>query len=305
MAIVLGFVLAFIFSPIYNFLFKKTKSPNTSATLLTIFLIFVIAVPLWFFTPAILKQSFKIYEYAQAIDFVSLLQKLVPSMFGSDQFSIEIGNMVHSFVIKTLNSFATSLGNIILDFPSLALKFVVVLFTFFFVLRDGDSLVNYLKSLLPYDKDVKDKFFKTSREITKSVIYGHIVIGTAEGIVMGLGFFLFSVPNSLILTLLTILAGILPIVGPMLIWFPIMIVLLIDGNNFAAIGVLLFGIVASNIDHILRPLFVSRYTQIHSAVILIGMIGGLFLFGILGLILGPLILEYLIIVLELYREREL
>ena len=106
--------------------------------------------------------------------------------------------------------------------------------------------------------------------------------------------FLFSV--------LATIAAVLPIIGPFLVWLPIVIYLLMSGNAFSAIGVLIFGIIASNIDNVLRPLFISKMTRISSAVILVGMVGGLFLFGILGLILGPLILSYLLIIFEVLRN---
>ena len=78
---------------------------------------------------------------------------------------------------------------------------------------------------------------------------------------------------------------------------------MIAGNTFSAIGILVFGAISSTVDNFLRPMIVSKRTNLHSAIVIIGMIGGLFMFGILGVILGPLILAYLIILLEVYRKR--
>ena len=75
------------------------------------------------------------------------------------------------------------------------------------------------------------------------------------------------------------------------------------GNTIAAIGILVFGAISSNVDNFLRPMIVSKRTNLHSAIVIIVMIGGLFMFGILGVILGPLILAYLIILLEVYRKK--
>jgi len=251
----------------------------------------------------ILDQAFKIYVSAQQIDFTASLKSIFPSLFASEQFSAEAGAMIHSFVSSAGNSLLDWLSKIILNFPTILLHSLVVFFTFFFALRDKEKISRYLMSLSPFSKDIEKKLFHASKGITSSVLYGQVILGIAQGIVVAIGFFLFGVPNAFILALLATIAGILPIVGPMLLWIPVVIFLLIDGNNVAAIGVLMFGLVGSNVDTILRPLFVSKMTKIHSAVVLIGMIGGLFLFGVLGLILGPLILSYLLIILEVYRDK--
>jgi len=179
----------------------------------------------------------------------------------------------------------------------------VVFFTLFFVLRDKEEMTSYIESLLPFSKDVEKKLFELSKNLTASVIYGQIVIGIFQGIFLGVGLFIFKVPNALILTLLACLAGILPIIGVAIIWVPVAIYLLIAGNTFQALGVIIFGLISSSLDNFIRPIIVSKKTQMPSSLILIGMIGGLFLFGILGLILGPLILAYLLIILEVYRNK--
>ena len=110
-------------------------------------------------------------------------------------------------------------------------------------------------------------------------------------------------PNALILTLLACLAGVFPIIGVAIIWVPVAIYLLIAGNTLPTLGVIIFGLISSSIDNFIRPIIVSKRTHMPSSLILIGMIGGIFLFGILGLILGPLILAYLLVILEIYRNK--
>ena len=84
----------------------------------------------------------------------------------------------------------------------------------------------------------------------------------------------------------------------------LVIYLVIAGNTFSAVGVTIFGLLSTGVDNLLKPIIVSRRTQMHSSLILFGMVGGLFLFGILGFILGPLILAYLLILIETYRNKK-
>ena len=304
-SMIVGLILAYVFSPIYNLVNKRIKSKTFSSLIICIFLIILIAVPFWFLTPIIINQSMKLYLTAQQIDFIAPLKNFFPSFFASDQFSAEVASIIQSFIKKITNYLVDSFASLVLNFPTLLMKTFVVLFTLFFVLRDKDELIEYIKSLLPFSKEVENKLFYYSKGITSSVIYGQVVVGIFQGLIAGIGFFIFGVPNSLLLSLAAMLISILPLLGPFLVWVPVVIYLLIAGNTFSAMGVLVFGLVASTVDNILRPAIVSRRTKIHSSIILTGMIGGLFIFGILGIILGPLILSYLLVILEFYRSKNI
>lgn len=304
LSIVIGIILAFIFNPVYVWFNNFVHSKNLSASLICLLLILLIILPIWFLTPILIDQSFKIYLSSQQIDFIQPLKNIFPSLFASDEFSAEIGSILSSFLTKTTNFLVNSLSKLILNFPTLFMQLLVVFFTFFFVLRDKDSFINYIKSIMPFSRDIQDKIFESSKEITSSVIYGQVIIGIAQGILVGIGFFIFKVPNPLILTLLASLAGIFPVIGTAIIWIPVTIYLLIAGNTWPAIGVIIFGLISSSLDNFLRPIIVSKRTRMHSSVILISMVGGLFLFGVLGFILGPLIIAYLLIILEIYRNKK-
>jgi len=303
MSIVFGFILAFIFGPLYNLLLKLTKSKNLSAGLICAILVVIIVIPIWLFTPMIINQAFKVYQEVQTTDFVTPLKNIFPSLFSSEEFSQEIGSMLHSFVSGVADSLVNSLEDIILRFPTMMLQFIVILFTFFFALRDRVKLNVYLRSIIPFPKKVQNDLFASSKAITRSVLYGQVILGIIQGIVVGIGFFIFGIPNAFILTLLAILVGVIPIIGPMLVWIPVIVYLAVNnGSVVSIIGIFIFGFAGSNIDNLLRPMIVSKASKINSAVVLIGMIGGLFFFGVLGLILGPLVLAYLYILLDLYRD---
>lgn len=305
LSIIIGIILTVIFAPLYDWFFKITNSKNLSSAIVCIFLVLVIILSFWFLTPIFVKQSFEVYLVSQQMDFITPLKTIFPNFFSSEAFSSEIGSIIHSFVTSATNSLVNSLSKLIINFPTIFLQLVVVFFTFFFVLKEKEQVVEYTKSLLPFSRDVKQKLFRSSKEITLSVIYGQILIGMIQGIIVGIGFFVFNINNAMLLALLAILAGMFPVIGTTIIWLPIVIYLFIAGNTVPAIGVTFFGVISSLIDNILRPLFVSRFVRMHPLLILIGMIGGLFFFGILGFILGPLIIAYGLIMLEVYRGRQI
>jgi predicted PurR-regulated permease PerM len=242
---------------------------------------------------------------SQDLDFVTPLRTLLPSIFQSEQFSNEIGLAIQSFVTKTTNSLMNYLSKVILNFPTLLLRLLVTFFTFFFVLRDKEDLVEYIKSLMPFSKEVEKRLFKSSKDLTVSILYGQVLLGMIQGITAGIGFFIFGVPNALLLTILAAVAGIFPIIGSVIVWIPVAIYLFIAGNTVSALGVVMFGLIASVIEALFKPIFISRRAKMNTALILFGMVGGMLLFGILGIILGPLILAYLFIIIEAYRNKKL
>lgn len=305
MAILFGIILAFIFIPIHDFLFKYIKRKNITAFLMCLLLIVLIVIPLWYIIPIAIDQSIKFYMASQEMDFVTPLKTIFPSIFQSEQFSNEIGQTMHSFVTKTSNSLMNYLSNTILNFPTLFLKLLVVLFSFFFVLRDKKELVDYIQSLIPFPKEVEKRLFKSSKDLTISILYGQVLLGIVQGITAGIGFFIFGVPNALLLTILTAIAGIFPIIGTAIIWVPVAIYLLIAGNTINALGIVMFGLISSVIEVLFKPIFISRRAKMNTSLVLFGMVGGIMFFGLLGIILGPLILAYLFIVIEAYRNKKL
>jgi len=303
MAIITGVILAFVFVPLYNKINNKLKAPNFSVAIVCLVLFALIIIPLWFLVPVLLKQSVQIYTASQKIDFVTPLKALMPSLFEIEAFSAEIGSTIYSFVTNITNGIMNSVSDLIKNMPTLFLQLLVTLFTFYFAVRDNDKFVNYIQSLLPFPKEIEKKLFKSSRDITFSVLYGQVVIGIIQGLIAGGSFYLFGVDNALFLLLVACVAGVFPIVGTSVVWIPVAIWMATTGEIFAAVGISFFGIFGWISENVFKPMFISKRTNVHSAIILLGMVGGLFLWGILGVILGPLILAYLLIVLEIYRDK--
>ncbi len=298
-------VLAYIFSPVYNFLLKRIKEKNITALLVVLLVIFILFLPLWFLFPIVTKQIFDVYSYFQTLDTVTILQKILPWFFSSASLQTEAASLINSFVSTLVSTVLSSFSDALLNLVNTALQLVVVIFTFFFALRDGNKLKEYVRDISPLNKTLEKSLSSEFKNITKAVIFGFIVTGVVQGLFTGLGLLIFGVPHSLLLTLLAILVSIIPILGAWLIWIPATIYLLATGHTGAAIGLAIYGaIFISWIDNILRIWLISARTKLSSAIVLIGMIGGLIVFGIIGLFIGPLILSYLIIIIDAYKEKK-
>ncbi len=303
-SIIMALILVFIFSPVYDWLYKYIGSKNLSVTVILLALLLIIVLPLWFLTPILMRQTLEIFRKVQGIDFTSAIGSIFPALFSSEKTSIEFSHAISSLTSETFDTVIDFLTNVILNIPTILLQLTVVFFTFFFVLKEKEKVIEYLKSILPFSKEVEKRLFEYTRGITASILYGQVVLGIIQGVILGVGLVIFGVPNALFLTLIAMFAGIFPIIGTVLVWVPLVILLFVAGSTFSSIGILIFGLISSNIDNFLRPLIVSKKTQIHMAIIMVSMIGGLFFFGVLGLLIGPLIISYLLIFLEIYRGKK-
>ena len=301
LSIIGGLLLAYIFAPVYRGTYKIIRERNTSAFLMCLIVLILIIVPLWIFIPIIVEQIFDLFNVTQNIDFSQVVKTIFPS--SQIEFQQQVTTVIIKFVGNITSSTIEYLIGFIQNFPTVLLNLAVILFVFFFSLRDQDALREFISGISPFRKDKESVLVKRFKDITSSIIFGYIVVGIIQGLFLGLGLLLFHIPRALTFTILGMFAAMLPMVGPWLVWVPIAVFLLIGGNTNGAIWFAVYcTVIVSSIDNILRPYIVARKTGTSSVIVLVGMIGGLFVFNILGLILGPLILSYLILFLKAYKD---
>ncbi|MEK6889602.1 MAG: AI-2E family transporter [Nanoarchaeota archaeon] len=300
--IVGGLLLAYIFSPLYRKMLLGIKNRTLTAFVVSILVIIILVLPLWFVIPIMLQQVFDIFALSQTLSFQEVATTLFPtanSQFAA-QFSITLTNFINqisSGILKSLTSF-------FLDLPTITIKLFIVFFVFFYALRDGNVLKEFVANISPFNKTKEKILVSQFKNITDSVVYGQIIVGLVQGGLAGLGFLIFGIDNALVLTTLAIFFSILPIVGPFIIWIPVAIFLISSGQVGTGIAYLLYNLlIVSTFDNFLRIYFVARRTDISPAIIFVSMIGGFTVFGIIGLILGPLIAAYFVLFLQAYRDR--
>lgn len=303
--VILGLLFAYIFYPLYSKLYSKLKSKNWSAILIVLISLFLFLIPTMLIIYASIKQILEVYIIFKNMDLDTLLRGAFPSLFSNPVVASEITSTLSHLSSQLTDIILSFFKNTIMNLASIIMGVLILLFTFFFALIEGDNVRNYLSTIFPFPKEYSEKLSLKFDQVTSSFIYGHLIVGLAQGIIAGLGYFILGIPNAFLLTILTTFVGVLPLVGPALIWIPITIYLFINGNNVVGIQLLIYGLFVLNwVDAILRPRIMSKKAEMNPAIALIGVIGGLYAFGFIGLILGPLILAYLILLIELYKDKK-
>lgn len=304
LSVVAGLILAYVFFPVYKRINRFVKYKTLSAAIVSIFVLAIVLLPIWFLTPLVIQQMFQVFQLTQSIDVPSLLSKLLPGV--AEQTRVQISIMIDTALSNLTSSVLNALVEYVVNFAVIALHIFLVSFVFFFTLRDEQKLREFVSGLSPLNKTQEEKLVKQFKDMTDSIVNGQIVAGILQGVLAGLAFLVFGVPNALVLTILCIVMGVIPILGPGVVYLPVAIFLYINGSPAAATIFLVYNVViVSSVDNLIRAHLISKKTQLSQALVVIGMIGGLFVLGILGLILGPLIIGYFITFLKAYKEKTL
>jgi len=303
--ILTALILSYYFHPLYRKANKRFKKPTLIALLICI----VVALIMVALAVALMRhavaQLIDFYAYIQTTDILAPIKvffsKITP-VESTSQLSVFFDQAVEKIVSSLFNFISKTLVNL----PFLILQVFVMFFVMFYLIREGDSLYDYSKDILPFKKKIRQRFSVRFKEITRGFLYGMIAVGLVQGALAGVGFYIFGASQPFILMILAIFAAMIPFIGTWIVWLPVGTTMLIKGSTFAGIGLILYGaIVVGYIDNLIRPLIVGKMAKMSNAIVLLGILGGLRLFGLIGIIVGPLVLDYLIIFIEFYRTKQI
>jgi len=304
LSIISGLILAYVFLPVFKKINKFIKNKTICAILITLLVLIIILVPLWFIVPILFKQGFEVFRYLQTVNVD--IHKVVIFLFptATEQFSAQLTVTISSIVSKASAAFLGYLANTFIEIPTFILNTFITGFIFFYGLKEGEKFADFIRGLSPLSKSKEELIERQFRDITYSVIYGQFIVGLIQGVLASIGLFMFGVPNALVLSIIVIFLSILPLIGPFFVWVPVASYLFATASVGTTIGYLLYNIIiVSTADNIMRSYIVAKAAKISNAIVFVGMLGGLFLFGIIGVLLGPLILAYFITFIEAYKEK--
>ncbi|MGZ8495785.1 MAG: AI-2E family transporter [Candidatus Binatia bacterium] len=182
-------------------------------------------------------------------------------------------------------------------------NFVVALFTLFFLLRDGADFLRRLQRLLPMDQEHQERLLKNVVDAVVAVVHGSIVVATVQGLLAGLAYWATGVPFSLLWGVVTGFFALLPVGGSALVSIPAAIYLFLQGENVRGIILLVWCLgFVSMVDNVLKPLLIGNRLGLPVLLLFFGILGGISLFGAVGIIIGPALFALLRALLDLYSQ---
>lgn len=181
---------------------------------------------------------------------------------------------------------------------SFLMDMVLMLFILFFVYHDGERVLTWLRRMVPLESGLQEKLSKVTQDVLAGFIFGTLLTSLVQGVLAGVAYGLFGVPSPLLLAVLTAIGGLIPIVGTAIIWLPAAVYLYLQGAAVKALIMVIWGLlVVGMADNVVKPVFMSSRVTLPFLPLMLGALGGLSAFGVLGAILGPLLLA---ILYELY-----
>jgi predicted PurR-regulated permease PerM len=260
--------------------------------------IVVILLPLAFFGFRIFEEAQSLYSHISAGN-VGIFTEFLNTQLGKIAPWLTID--FNKYLQEALGVIAGSLGMIFSKVADSTIKLLLALFAFYYFLKDAEKLKKTVLRLSPLSVDKSKKIISKMLAMADSVIKGSLIIAIAQGFLVGLGFFLFGLPNPVLWGSVAVVASLIPILGVGLIVIPGIVSLIIMGNIPSLIGFVLWSVlVVGLIDNFLRPVLIERDLHIHPLLIFFSVLGGLSIFGATGLLLGPLALSLFLALLEIY-----
>ncbi len=304
-----AFVLALLFFPFNEklvYLFKGKRALASSFTLF--FIILILLVPLSLLLSVFISELKVLYSYTSGNEYKSsvIIESLQNNLNSLGFLHVDLQSTMDKLLHKTqqysgsATSFALGIGKTSLDF---AVKFVVMFYILFFFLRDGAKWVKKIAHALPLGKNKEFYLFAKMSEMIRAVFKGSFVIAFVQGVLGALLFWFVGIPSPVVWGAFMMLLAFIPAIGPALIWAPAALVMFFLGDLRSALIILGGGIlVIGTVDNLLRPYLLSKNTTMPDLLIFISVLGGISLFGMAGLIIGPVIAAAFLSTWELFEK---
>jgi predicted PurR-regulated permease PerM len=307
--------LAFLLYPLNLRLRRKFPGRGLAAGVLTLLAPIVILLPLSAlsidFVTQISALTQKLQKSAAELDIKSLsdlqqfpwIARINVWLEGNAGISAEqIQSWLVSGTREVLKGAASMGGGFFLGALGSLLGFAIMLFLLFFFLRDGDTMLDRARRLIPLDEVRKERLFRQLGGVTRAIVVGTSVTAILQGILVGIGFAVCGLASPVVFGVLAALLSMLPVGGSAFVWGPAAIWLFIDGRWGFGIFMLVWGLLLGGLDNVLRPMLISGRARISALAVFIGVLGGIPAFGPIGIIAGPVVLSLVLALIEFAEE---
>lgn len=321
-SILAGGLLAFVFYPFYEWVKRKVRYKSLAAFLIALLIVVIITVPTIVLVQNLATESQYLYVRTKQQLFAG---QLIEDRCYDNTFLCRTVRNVNSllreeetraYLIGLLNDLVGAvtqrISNTIVSLPKVMLSLFVTLFTTYYLLTSGGAVVNRIARVIPLKVHHQEQVIQQFADVTYALIYGSFIVALVQGALGAFGFWIFGIKGFLWWGIVTTLFALVPFVGTGLVWVPMSMFLFVSGYvqgepglMWRGIGLFFYGLfIISTIDNILKPLVIAGRAKVHPLPVLLGVLGGFFMFGLIGLVVGPFVLTGLQKLFEIYeRER--
>ncbi|MGH8014635.1 MAG: AI-2E family transporter [Candidatus Zixiibacteriota bacterium] len=305
-------VFAIVFLPLYQKILKKLKYKGLTAALMCLLIVVLIIGPFAYIFAVLVNEAAlavakvnAMYQSGQLDEFLSFevpwiqtLKNILSQYIDLTQFNLE--NLIKDLADNVSNFLFSQTGWIISNGTRFIFYFGLMIFTMYYFFKDGEALVKEIKALVPLSREQVNRIFRQLRDVIYATMYGGVVVALLQGVLGGILFAVFGIPSAVFWGAVMALLSIIPFVGAFVVYIPAGLILIFAGSYVKGVLVIAIGtLVVSQVDNVVRPLLVSGKTEMHPLLLFFSMLGGVALFGLLGIVLGPLIAAVFVTLLQI------
>jgi len=322
-ALLTGAIIAYLSYPLYRKVLTRIRNRNLASLFVSVAIMLLLTVPFIVVMGLVLNEAYITYNTLSQENVATNFMKIIcrnedwlscrsiksfMSYFPEDNpesyMELIIKN-ISGFIIKNAYGLLSSI-------PSIALNFFVMIFVIYYLLKDGESIVRKISGILPLRESHKEEVFKRFHDVTFEVFYANLSIAFLQGILGTIGFAALGVSSPVLWGAVMTIFALVPYFGTAIIWLPAALNLLFlgylqDSTSYTVKGIILivYGVlVIGTIDNLAKPRLIGKKANVHPVLVLLGILGGLSLFGIIGLVLGPVMLALLITFIDIYQKEK-
>ena len=287
--ILFGVIFAYILLPIHRRLVTHIRR-DLSAFVLTVVTVFGVALPLVYLLTQLTQETFVVAQRLQDADFgvTEIEAGLLELGVEADvQTTVSENREIFETVAEVL---AVRVGQTVQNLPNIIIGLTITVFVVFVMLRDGQRLVAWTRAAVPIRNEIQREFHHRINQLMWASVVGNGGAGLIQTVALGAAFWVIGFEKVLLLTVVTFILTLLPLVGAFVIWLPLVGYLFVLGRPAAATALFVFGSLVSVSDFYTRPIIIGQSGALNSGVIVVGVFGGLVVFGPVGLLIGPVIL---------------
>lgn len=301
--IIIGASIAVVLYPVFSWLTTHiARGKKWLGALITLVgFIIVLGVPLFFIGMSVFNQSQSLYNSLGQDGTSQYIEKLSTSIESvlPEGMNFDVTARIDDFV----SFLSSNISSIFTATLTSLFSFLLTLMALFYFLKDGIVWRKSIIELSPLSNENDDRILKKLSDAINGVMKGYLLIALVQGSLMGLGLWIFGVPNPALWGVLTGIASMIPNIGTALVSIPAILFLYFFGHTGSAIGLVIWSLVAvGGIDNILNPIIVGKNINLPPLVILFSVLGGITLMGASGILIGPLTVSLFYTLITIYKE---
>jgi predicted PurR-regulated permease PerM len=297
-------ILYTLMDPVYKLILKKTRmSPGMAAISVIVLTILLVIIPLYYLLVLLAEQiSLVVGNLISQVDLMNgdfaRINELIV-MFNLEEKVGDIISAASSFLSSMVIGVIQNIGK-----HTIGLTIMFFLLYYLFITEDA-KLRKIVFDITPFSSRNTELLLREMKNITHSTVIATILIAVVQGALLALTFYFVGIQGALFWGFVTAILSIIPVVGSPLVWVPAIVFKIMEADYYAAVIILIAGLVISNIDNVLRALIQKKVGEIHPLESLLGIFIGIYLFGMVGLVVGPMLLASFILILKILNEEYL